>query len=94
MGTVRCIERRLREIWMLRGTTYPFEQGANATAPDQNGLTLLHWASISRSRRVDLAWILVKHGADVTAKDHLGWTPSHYASTFGHKELARFLVEH
>ncbi len=94
MGTVPCIERRLTEIRISLGTT----SSSRALTPrprtrTKNGLTLLHWATKSRSGRVALAWILVEHGADVTVKDDLGWTPSH-ASTFGHEELARFLVEH
>jgi ankyrin repeat protein len=37
---------------------------------------------------------LLKHGADVSEKDiSRGWTPLHYASTYGHLRVAELLVE-
>jgi len=49
---------------------------------------------VSASVYVDLARLLVEHGADVTAQDTDGSTPLHSASAMGSVDLARFLVEH
>jgi ankyrin repeat protein len=43
---------------------------------------------------LDIAWILLKHGADATAQTEDGWTPLHGAASQGYVELARYLVEH
>jgi ankyrin repeat protein len=44
--------------------------------------------------RLDLARLLIKHGADVTAWNNNGWTPLHRAVQQGSVDLARLLVEH
>jgi ankyrin repeat protein len=43
---------------------------------------------------VEVARVLVNHGAKVSAKDQDGWTPLHLASKHGHADLARLLIEH
>jgi ankyrin repeat protein len=68
------------------------EHGADATARDKDGTTLLHHAS--RSGRVDLARLLVEHGADATTQDKDGMTLLHHASRSGSVELVHMLVEH
>ena len=43
---------------------------------------------------VDVARILIEHGADVAAQDNLGGTPLHGVSLEGHVDLAQLLIEH
>jgi len=43
---------------------------------------------------LDLAWLLVGHGTDVTAQDAHGQTPLHQVSEMGIVDLAQFLIEH
>jgi len=45
------------------------------------------------SGHVEVAQLLVEHGADTTAQDQDGWTPLHFALRNGHVEIVRFLVE-
>jgi ankyrin repeat protein len=47
-----------------------------------------------REESIDLARLLVKRGAETTAKDHYGWTPLHLAVWVGSMVLARLLVDH
>jgi hypothetical protein len=54
--------------------------------------TPLH--SVSREGFVDLARILLKHGADIEARDANDWSPLERAMTEQHAELTRFLLEH
>jgi ankyrin repeat protein len=43
---------------------------------------------------VDLAHLLVEHGADVQSEDNDGLTSLHMAVLKEHVDLARFLVDH
>jgi ankyrin repeat protein len=43
---------------------------------------------------VDVARILLEHGADATHQDELGLTPLHRASQHGHLEVVHLLLEH
>jgi ankyrin repeat protein len=54
--------------------------------------TPLHVASARG--HVEVAHILLGHGADATAQDKQGRTPLHGASYWGHVKLARILLEH
>ena len=44
--------------------------------------------------RVDVARLLIEHGADTTAQSKDGTTPLHRASKRGHVDVARLLIEH
>ena len=48
----------------------------------------------SRNGHVEIAQLLLAHGADPTAQDEDRWSPLHFASQNGHVEVAQFLVEH
>lgn len=46
---------------------------------------------VARAGRVDWAGKLIEKGAEV---NHPGWTPLHYAATFGRNEMVKLLLEH
>ncbi len=52
------------------------KDGADVDAPDDSGLTPLHWASWCR--RITSTLILIENGADVSAKDVNDNTPLHF----------------
>ena len=66
-------------------------------SPDLNArgffddVTPLHLAS--RDGNVEVARVLLKHGADVNARDISKWTPLRHALDKGHVEVARVLIE-
>jgi hypothetical protein len=43
---------------------------------------------------VEVAKLLLRHGADPNAKNEGGWTPLHYAAYEGHVNVVRLLLEH
>ena len=68
------------------------EEGADATAYDNDGNSPLHVAS--KQGHVQVARFLVDNGTDVIARpNHDGRTPLHVASIHGNVEVSRFLVE-
>ena len=79
----------LHDIAKILATEYP--KGVNSRSFDDASMPL-HLAS--RKGHVDVARMLVEHGADVSAQDKYGWTPLHWASTKGQGDVARMLVEH
>ena len=52
----------------------------------------LHLAS--REGHVEVAQVLIEHGADLAAQTKDGSTPLHWASERGHVEVVRLLIEH
>ena len=50
------------------------EDGADITATDSDGWTLLHWAARC-NKRTDVIELLLEHGADVDAKTNDNETP-------------------
>ena len=56
-----------------------------------HGETPLHLNS--QVGHVDIAWLLIEHGADAAAQDKRRSTPLHQASKRGHVDLARLLIE-
>ena len=56
------------------------------------GETPLHLGS--RAGHVDVAQLLIEHGADVVAQDEYGSTPLHQASKGGGVDLPRLLIQH
>ena len=68
---------------------YPMAE-ADAIAGDKS-----KWNHLaSRSGHVEVAQVLVEHGADPTARDMDGLNPLHLASFHGYVEVVQLLVEH
>ena len=86
------------------------DHGANLSASDDFGQNALHEASYSIfDPKQGIARLLLDHGLDVNARsnqrwnslcecweylDSEGWTPLHYAATFGCVEDAQVLLDH
>jgi Ankyrin repeats (3 copies)/Ankyrin repeats (many copies) len=64
----------------------------NILAQLQGGNTPLHRAS--RSGRIEIARLLVEHGANVEVQDDRGKTPLDVATKEQHDEIVKFLSEH
>ncbi len=47
----------------------------------------------SAEGHIDLAHLLVEHGADAIAQDKYGWTPLHWALKLGHMGVTHLLIE-
>jgi len=74
--------------------------GADANTRDDAGFTPLHHSSCRQKPLSTLfgtaegAYLLLKHGANIDAKDNQGRTALELALDHGHDEMARFLSEH
>ena len=42
----------------------------------------------------EIFWVLLEHGADVTARDNTRSTPLHRALSLGSPEIVQLLIEH
>ena len=63
----------------------------DVNAAGVDGTTALHWAV--RSDNQDMAKLLVRAGADATAKDRYGITPLYLAAVNGSAEMIRLLLD-
>ena len=74
------------------------EHGADADAENDNGMTPLQILSESRSEKeadvLNLAWLLLKHGAEVNRRGQFSDTPLHMAIRREWFKLAGILIEH
>lgn len=61
-------------------------------AVDDDGYTPLHRAAYSNN--VEIAKILLEHGANVNAKTEFEWTPLHSAVKWSNAECAALLLQH
>jgi ankyrin repeat protein len=52
------------------------------------------WVQKKKKKKAETAWLLIKHRADVTARDESYSTPLHLASSFGVPEIVQLLIEH
>ncbi|MBQ9575239.1 MAG: ankyrin repeat domain-containing protein [Synergistaceae bacterium] len=69
--------------------------GANVNAKedkDEDGCTALMIAVCGG--HADVVELLLKHGADVNARDNTDWTALIYATNEGHEEIAKILLKH
>ena len=71
------------------------QNGANVNAVDKFGnlgWRALHWAACEG--HADVIEVLLKHGANVNAKDNGGWTALHWAAKLGHADVVEVLLKH
>ena len=69
------------------------EKGADPNARERNrGDTLLHAAAVAG--RLDVAELLIAHGADATAKNAVGVPPLLVAVQSGHRAVAELIAKH
>ena len=72
--------------------------GFNVNAKDQDGMTALHWAAGDNALEIEIASLLLRHGADVNAKAVGkvlgGWTALHSAVKNNALEVVDLLLRH
>jgi len=67
------------------------QKKANVNTPQVDGTTALHWAV--RADDLQMADLLIKAGADVSAANRLGVTPMHLAATNGTAPMIERLIK-
>ncbi|KAN0118906.1 hypothetical protein V8E52_004678 [Russula decolorans] len=73
-------------------TKHPQDHGADINAPNQAGLTPLHWAAMHGT--LEVVRLLLEHGADVEVKDNKAKTSLQVAAEEGRDEVVELLREH
>ena len=53
-----------------------------------------HYYSYDDLVKAEFVWLLLEHGADVTARDDTDSTPLHLATSMGSPEIVRLLIKH
>ncbi|XP_077294098.1 uncharacterized protein LOC143916740 [Arctopsyche grandis] len=74
----------------LQECLFLLNEGSNPNVCDENGQTLLHWAT--ENGEVDLCRKLLEHGADSNTGDINGFKPLHYAMKNGKEDLCKILL--
>lgn len=64
----------------------------DVNAQDENGYTLLHYATLNNDK--ELVKHLIESGADVNVQDEKGRTSLHYAVIYNNEELVKSLVKY
>eukprot|EP01027_Heterolobosea_sp_BB2_P019585 GEZU01027520.1.p1 GENE.GEZU01027520.1~~GEZU01027520.1.p1 ORF type:complete len:310 (+),score=21.70 GEZU01027520.1:193-1122(+) len=66
---------------------------ANVNEADENGLTALHWAVLTK--KPEAVKVLLENGADVNSSDQIGFTPLFYCTgQMPNKEITQILLAH
>ncbi len=69
------------------------QKGADPTFQDKNGWSALLREALKENYPKIAEFLIIKHGADVNAKDKHGLTALMYASRFNHPEIAKLLLD-
>ncbi len=70
------------------------ESGVEINFPSKNSQKVMPLHSAAASRSLDIARLLLEHGADPDARQDGGFTPLHEAAANGQLALVRLLVAH
>ncbi|KAG5845554.1 hypothetical protein ANANG_G00140400 [Anguilla anguilla] len=86
-----AVSEQSRPLHSLACLTCLLEHGALPNVSTEEGLTPLHLAATQGL--LDCAKVLVKVGADISARDSRGHTALDLARLWGHRAIARFLKD-
>ena len=70
------------------------DAGADVNLASRESMKVTPLASASAARQLDIARLLIAHGADVNARASGDFTPLHEAAAGGKLDFARLLIEH
>jgi ankyrin repeat protein len=73
---------------------YFLAQGAEVNTPSRNGLRVRPLNSAAAGQRLEIARLLLEHGADANARQGEDFTPLHAAAENGQVEMVRLLLDH
>lgn len=68
--------------------------GANPNLSSSNDMKVMPLHSAAASKHIDVARLLLEHGANVNAKQQVGWTPLHSAIHNRHAEMIILLLNY
>lgn len=68
--------------------------GANPNLPSHNSQHVAPLNSAAAGQHIEIARVLIAHGADVNARQTGGFVPLHSAAQNGQIEMIRLLIEH
>ncbi|MFJ8260999.1 ankyrin repeat domain-containing protein [Rummeliibacillus sp. NPDC094406] len=73
---------------------YLIENGADINSTAKNSMKVMPLHSAVATKKVDIAELLLKNGAQVNAKQDSGWTPLHEAAMNGQLEMLQLLIRY
>lgn len=87
LGLAAFMGRLSVAAWLL-------ERGADATIPSRNAMRVQPLHAAAAGRHLEIARLLLAHGADANARQQGGFTPLHAAAQNGQADLVRLLLAH
>lgn len=87
LGLAAFMGRLNVAAWLL-------ERGADATIPSRNAMEVQPLHAAAAGRHLEIARLLLAHGADVNARQQGGFAPLHAAAQNGQVDLVRLLLAH
>lgn len=78
----------------LNVVAWLLDRGADATIPSQNAMRVQPLHAAAAGRHLEIARLLLTHGADVNARQQSGFAPLHAAAQNGQADLVRLLLAH